>query len=97
MALLKSKLGFGFGARQKDKRRATRRTQHLDAWVRPDGSFAMQPCKVIDMSRGGVRISVARAEALTGTFLLMTSRDGSESRRVKMKWRKGNQIGAEFV
>jgi hypothetical protein len=97
MALLKSKLGFGFSARPKEKRRAMRRTQDLNAWVRPDGSFAVQPCKIIDMSRAGVRISVTRAETLNGTFLLMTSRDGSEARRVKMKWRKGNQIGAEFV
>jgi hypothetical protein len=92
-----SRLGYGNGNRGKDRRKAIRRHHNVDAWVRPDRSFAKQPCKLIDMSSMGVRISVERPEGFTGTFLLLTSRDGSSARRVKMKWRRGNQIGAEFV
>jgi hypothetical protein len=92
-----SRLGYGHSDRGKERRRALRRNQNIDAWVRPDGSFAKQPCKLIDMSSMGVRISVERPESFAGTFLLLTSRNASSARRVKMKWRRGNQIGAEFV
>jgi hypothetical protein len=88
---------LGVGARRDEKRRATRRAYNIDAWVRRDGSFAMQPCKLVDMSSRGVRISIERPEELNGTFLLMTSRDGSSARRVRLKWRRGSQIGAEFI
>ena len=91
-----STLGCNFGTRKDERRKASRRHQNVAAWVRPEGSFAMQPCKLIDMSSLGVRISVDRPEALAGTFLLLTSRSGS-ARRVRLKWRQGNQIGAEFV
>ena len=92
-----SRLGYGHGGPGKERRKAIRRNQNAEAWVRPDGSFAKQPCKLIDMSSMGVRLSVERPEGFTGTFLLLTSRNGSSPRRVKMKWRRGNQIGAEFV
>jgi hypothetical protein len=92
-----ARLGDSLGARREEKRKASRRACNIDAWVREDGSFAMQPCKLVDISSKGVRISIERPEQLNGTFLLMTSRDGSSARRVRMKWRRGNQIGAEFI
>ena len=91
------RLSDSLGARREEKRKANRRAYNIDAWVRKDGSFAMQPCKLVDMSSKGVRISIERLEELSGTFLLITSRDGSSARRVRMKWRRGNQIGAEFI
>ena len=90
-------LGYDVDARRKDRRKAIRRDHNGGAWVRPDGTFATRPCKLIDMSSMGVRISVERPEGLTDTFLLLTSRNGSSARRVKTKWRRGNQIGAEFI
>jgi hypothetical protein len=88
---------LGGGARREERRKATRRAYDIDAWVRGDGSFAMRPCKLVDMSSRGVRISIERPQELNGTFLLMTSRDGSSARRVRTKWRRGSQIGAEFI
>jgi hypothetical protein len=91
-----SRLGYDYGTRSKERRKSIRRGENVDAWVRTDGSFAKQPCKLIDISNMGIRISVERPEGLTSTFLLLTSRGGA-ARRVKMRWRRGNQIGAEFV
>jgi PilZ domain len=90
-------LGYGSTVPEKERRKAKRRTQNSDAWVRSNGSFAIQPCKLLDMSSRGVRISVARPAVIADAFFLMTSRNGQSVKAAKVKWRRGDQIGAEFT
>ena len=97
MGLFESKLGYNFAARAKDKRKSVRKPQNADAWIRSDGTFAVRPCKVIDLSNSGIRISIDGADRLMGAFVFMAARGSSSGRRARVKWRRGAQIGAEFV
>jgi hypothetical protein len=94
-------LGTGFKrllkGRSKEKRRATRSSDRANAWVRPDRSFAVRPCKIIDKSSTGVRLSVERAEGLSGDFILMASRTDYSGRRMRIRWRRGSEVGAEII
>ena len=62
-----------------------------------DEGFALKPCNVIDISHAGVRISIDAAETVAGTFRFLKSRDAGAGRRARVKWRRGSEIGAEFV
>jgi hypothetical protein len=79
----------------KDQRRATRMRVGSDAWIR--GGFAVLPCKVIDLSDTGVQIRLSTAQLVPNTFTLLTSRSAGAGRPARVKWRRGTQIGAEFL
>jgi hypothetical protein len=81
---------------RKDKRRSTRRLIRTEAFVRFGGGFASRACTVLDISDIGVRISLAGSEAIPDKFTLFQSR-GSRGIAARVKWRRGNQIGAEFL
>jgi hypothetical protein len=51
---------------------------------------------VLDLSDTGVRISVDGAANIPTEFALFLSKK-SQGRRARVKWRRGNQIGAEFI
>ena len=44
-----------------------------------------------------VRILVDAPRDVADRFSLLTSRDAAPGRRCKVKWRRGAEIGAEFV
>ncbi len=77
-----------------ERRKATRRTIKSRAWIRLDGGFAVRPCGVIDLSKTGARLSIEGE--ITNSFALMLSRD-SRGRNARVKWRRGTQVGIEFV
>jgi hypothetical protein len=81
----------------KNNRKANRKEFGVNAWIRLDGGFALRPCKLIDYSDTGVRISIDATEKLSGEFTFLMSRDAGRGRRARIKWRRGSQIGAEFV
>jgi hypothetical protein len=81
----------------KDKRRSPRKKVSASAWIRLNGDFAVRPCKVHDISHNGVLIIISRGETVSNEFIFMMSRDGSSSRRARVKWRRGTEIGAEFI
>ena len=51
-----SRSGYEFEVGSKERRKATRRSVDTSGWVRFDGGFAVRPCKIVNLSDGGVRI-----------------------------------------
>lgn len=83
--------------KKKELRKAYRRKVGVKAWIRLDGGFAVRPCNMADLSDTGVQITIHAAEAVPGIFTLLMSRDANSGRRARVKWRRGAQIGAEFL
>lgn len=100
--LIKTRVGFGISARlsaelaSKQNRRASRRGYNDNAWIRFDGAFGSRQCRLLDISRTGVRLTTANADEIPETFVLLLSKNGT-GYRVRIKWRRGTEIGAEFV
>ena len=68
----------------------------MDAWIRRQtGSFEAEPCRVLDVSRTGVRLEAANAYSIPKKFLLLFAKDDA-GHNATVKWRRGTQIGAEF-
>jgi hypothetical protein len=96
--------GLGFGLRGKlstelkkyENRRAARRGYNDNAWIRPEGSFGLQPCQVVDISRTGVRLRIANLQNVPSKFILMLSKFGT-GHIARVKWRRGSQVGAELL
>lgn len=80
----------------KEKRKATRRKVSVNGFIRPDGGFAVRPCTIIDLSDTGVQISIEDPRSVPSTFTFMTART-AKGRLASVKWRRGLQIGAEFL
>jgi hypothetical protein len=55
----------------------------------------VRQCQVLDLSRTGVRLRVANAHNLPYTFNLLLSKN-STGRSARVKWRRDNELGAEF-
>lgn len=96
------RLEFAIGGEPKaapkkiDNRRAPRRARDINAWIRAEGCFAAQKCQVLDLSQSGARLAVADAYKIPTRFSLLFSKD-SIGRHARIKWRRGTQIGAEFL
>jgi hypothetical protein len=69
----------------------------MNAWIRLDGGFAVRSCSVANLSDSGVQISVDAAQTIPSTFTLLMSRNAGKGQRARIKWRRGSQIGAEFL
>ncbi len=85
---------FARKRRRIERRRSARSTLGAQAWIRLDSSFAVRPCRVIDLSPTGARLSIEGE--ITKSFALLLSLD-SAGRKARIKWRRGNQVGIEFV
>jgi hypothetical protein len=79
-----------------DNRRAPRRPCDVSAWIRAEGSFATQQCQILDRSQTGIGLAIADAHRIPNRFILLLSRNGT-GRHASIKWRRSNQIGAEFL
>jgi hypothetical protein len=86
---------FDLTPNRRDKRQTKRKPIGAAAYLRL-GSFAARPCTVLDLSETGVRISVDSAASIPAEFALLFSKN-SQGRRARVKWRRGDQIGAEFI
>jgi hypothetical protein len=95
MAAFGKKPNYDLTSSRKDKRQTKRKPIGAAAYIRL-GSFAARPCTVLDLSGTGVRISVDSAASIPVEFALLLSKN-SQARRARVKWRRGNQIGAEFI
>ena len=101
---LKLQKGLGFGLRAKlsaelkkfENRRAARRGYNNNGWIRPEGSFGLQPCQVVDISRTGVRLRIANLQKVPEKFILLFSKFGA-GHLARVKWRRGIQVGAELL
>lgn len=90
-------LGFGFIGKTKNKRKTARRKAGSTGWIRQEGAFAVRQCNVINLSDDGVQIAIEATEKIPSTFTLLLSRDARSGRRARVKWRRGTQIGAQFI
>jgi hypothetical protein len=100
----KSRLGFNVSARlsgalsaefkNNENRRAPRRRYNDDAWIRVQGSL-LRRCRVLDLSRTGVRLTITNAEKIPDTFSLILSKYSPGCPAV-VKWRRQTEIGAEY-
>ena len=81
---------------RQDRRQAPRRNQNTAGWIRLDGGFAMRECKIVDFSTAGVRLAIPFAGKMPETFTLFFSK-GAQGHRVRVIWRRANQIGAKFI
>ncbi len=100
--LIKNRLGFGISAhlngelKNRQNRRASRRGYNDNAWIRFDEAFGSRHCRLLDISRTGVRLTTINADEIPEIFVLLLSKNGT-GYRVRIKWRRGAEIGAEFV
>jgi hypothetical protein len=78
------------------KPRPPRRRVEKEAWLALDRSFALRPCKVIDMSDEGARLYVDD-DRLPKHFNLTFSRSSRDGKRCEMRWRRGHSVGVKFV
>jgi hypothetical protein len=76
-----------------ERRRAARGTITSPAWIRLENSFAVRPCRVMDLSKTGARLLVEGE--ITESFALLLSRNAA-GRKARIKWRRGNQVGIQF-
>ena len=81
----------------RDARKDVRTRIGSKAWIRFDDGFSVRECRLIDMSGGGIRILVSAPTDVAPLFSLLLTRDASPGRRCRVKWRRGKEIGAEFV
>jgi hypothetical protein len=85
------------GMMRKESRKTPREKIGSKAWIRLDSGFSVRPCRLIDLSSTGIRITVDAARDVAPRFSLLLSRDNPPGRRCRVKWRKGLEIGAEFI
>jgi hypothetical protein len=78
-----------------NRRRVLRRACDLSAWIRSEGSIAVQECRVVDLSQTGVRLSVVDANKIANRLILFLTKNGA-GRYATVRWRRGTQIGAEI-
>jgi hypothetical protein len=72
--------------------------QHLvnqNAWIRQKGSFGIQGCWVIEVSRTGARLEVGNTQNIPNKFLLLFSK-GDSGKHASVIWRRGTEVGVEF-
>ena len=82
---------------RKNDRSSSRESLGTRAWIRVDDGFSVRPCTVADLSNTGVRLVVDEPHAVAARFRLLLRRDAIPGRRCRVIWRKGQEIGAEFV
>ncbi len=79
-----------------ERRLSPRRNLNAAAWIRLDGSFVPRECRVVDVSLAGVRLAIPFSGKLPETFTILFSKN-TVGHRVRMIWRRANQIGAKFI
>jgi PilZ domain len=78
-------------------RKATRRQMGAPAWIRPDEGFSVRKCIISDISATGVRLYIDEQHSTIKNFSLLMSRNAPQGCPCRVKWRRGTQIGAEFL
>jgi hypothetical protein len=78
------------------KRRASRQTANLPAWIEVDNNTLLERCKLLDISGAGARLSLGNIDNLPENFNLYLSRSGQPPKQCRIIWRRGNEVGVEF-
>jgi len=83
-----------FARKRHERRRSARSTLGSPGWIRLDDGFAVRPCRVIDLSPTGARLSIEGEIPKSFAFLQSLN---SAGRKARIKWRRGNQVGIQFI
>jgi hypothetical protein len=81
----------------KDRRRKIRSPSGKPAKVRVTDGFAMRECTIEDQSEDGVRLKLDSTKFVEEQFLLVPGGSGGPARSCRVKWRKRQHVGAEYV
>lgn len=81
----------------KDRRRNFRFDSGRTANVRVSEGFATRPCRIENQSEDGVCLKLDAAQFLEDRFLLLGAGTGGPGRVCRVRWRRRQLVGAEFV
>ena len=80
-----------------ERRRSPRRRLHRAAKIKVGVGILAHDCILIDISQRGVRLHIAGFD-VPDEFVLLLSGDGVvRESKYKVVWRRGHEVGAEFV
>lgn len=79
-----------------ETRRYPRSPVKYYVYIRPNGDFAKWPCTVLDLSKAGVGLRLEGNRVISGSFYFV-SPTGGLGRSARVRWKRGQQIGAEFI
>jgi hypothetical protein len=80
-----------------NKRRTARQTVNSTAWMEIDGDGRLRRCRLVDISANGARLIVENVENTPDSFNLLLSRFGRPQYRCTVVWKRGNEVGVEFL
>jgi len=80
-----------------EKRKNLRRTITYPAWVELGDGVPARECSLCDVSDKGAQITIAGPDSLPDEFILALSADGAATRRCRVIWKNGNQVGVQFL
>ncbi|HET9536360.1 MAG TPA: PilZ domain-containing protein [Mesorhizobium sp.] len=82
---------------RRDLRRGSRRKVNAPAWLRLGDGIAARECTIVNISSSGVQLRIDPAIRVADQFVFLKSRGEYPGRRCRVIWRRGANIGAEFV
>src|SRR6185503_5629250 len=82
---------------QAEKRKNARRTISYPAMIDIGDNSPLRDCSFCDASQEGAQLLVADPDSLPDEFVLVLSAGGSARRNCRVKWRRDQQVGVEFI
>ncbi len=81
---------------RRDQRQAPRRAVNETATLVFPGAFAKRPCRVLDLSSSGARLTGVSAAHLRSTFALHLPALGRSFQNCRSVWSDGIAVGVKF-
>jgi hypothetical protein len=81
----------------KDRRKKIRTKSGRAAKVRVTEGFAMRQCTIEDQSDDGVRLKMDSTQFVEEQFLLLPDGAAGIARSCRVKWRRRQLVGAEYI
>jgi hypothetical protein len=81
----------------KDRRRKVRLSHGAKAKVRVTEGFATRPCTIENQSEDGVCLKLDSTQFVEEQFLLLPVGSSGPGRSCRVKWRRRQLVGAEYV
>jgi PilZ domain len=81
----------------KEARKGRRRIVRHPAMILNSDKSIFGQCTMLDVSANGAKIKLQVGDQVPDKFILLLSKDGKVSRQCKVSWRKGTEIGVQFV
>ena len=80
-----------------DRRSSPRKTVVQTAWLNLGGDIPPIICVLWDISETGARLVIPSPESLPDQIYLLMARDERPGRPCRVMWRKGTDVGLEFL